>query len=123
MAINSFRELEVWKRSIELAKCIYRLTDKLPRSELYGLTSQIRRSAVSIPSNIAEGYNRRNRKEFLQFLGIAYGSAAEAETQLVLIKELYLADDEQINNSFSLNTEIQKMLYSLMKKLSLETTN
>jgi four helix bundle protein len=118
MIINSFRELIVWKKSIELTKSVYQLTQKLPKSELYGLTSQIRRSVISIPSNIAEGYNRRNRKEFLQFLGIAYGSAAETETQLVLIKELYIIDDEEINISFSLDTEIQKMLYSLMKKLT-----
>ena len=123
MVINSFRELIVWKKSIELAKSVYRLTQKLPKSELYGLTSQIRRAVISIPSNIAEGYNRRNRKEFLQFLEIAYGSAAETETQLVLIKELYIIDDDEINASFSLNTEIQKMLYSLMKKLTPLTNN
>ena len=75
--IKSYKELIVWQKSIELVKEVYKATDKLPKAELYALTSQMRRAAVSIPSNIAEGYKRRNRGEYLQFLGIADASAAE----------------------------------------------
>ena len=91
--VKTRRDLDVWKNGIELVKRIYVLTSNFPKEEIYTLTSQIRRSAISIPSNIAEGAARNSKKEFLQFLYIALGSAAELETQLILAKELsYMKD-------------------------------
>lgn len=86
--IKSFRDLEIWKRGIDLVKNIYEITKSFPNSECYGLTSQIRRAAVSIPSNIAEGHARGHKAEFRQFVFIALGSLAELETQLIIAYEL-----------------------------------
>jgi len=80
--VQSFRDLHVWQRSMELAVAVYRLTQAFPREELYGLTSQLRRATVSIPSNIAEGQGRLNTREFRQYLGVARGSNCELQTQL-----------------------------------------
>ncbi len=115
MYIQSFKQLTVWQKSIRLVKEIYILTLSLPREELYGLTSQMRRSAVSIPSKIAEGKKRRTRKDFIQFLRIADGSAAELETQIIITKDLY----PYISSikSESLLLEVQKMLITIIKKL------
>lgn len=115
MAVQSFRELIVWQKSLDLAKEIYSLTGKLPQEELYGLTSQLRRCAVSIPSNIAEGSKRGTTKDFIQFLRIANGSAAELETQLLLVNDLYRVD---YIHAKELLDEVQKMLMMLIKKLS-----
>lgn len=89
MYIQSYKELIVWQKSIELVKDIYHLTDQYPKSELYCLISQMRRAAISIASNIAEGYKRRQLGEYVQFLGIANGSAAELETQIIISKDIY----------------------------------
>ena len=89
MPIESFKQLKVWQKSIELVKEIYQVTNQLPKPELYGLSSQMRRAAVSIASNIAEGYKRKNRGEYLQFLNIANASTAELETQIIIVKEIY----------------------------------
>jgi four helix bundle protein len=113
--LKSFKQLQVWQRSMELVKEIYQLTAGLPPEEKYGLTSQIRRCAISIPSNIAEGFKRRNPAEYRQFLAIAAGSAAEVETQLILTKELFAADTSRADE---LLLEVQKMLSVLIKKLS-----
>ena len=86
--IQSYRDLVVWQKSVELSVEIYKITSKFPKDELYGLVSQMRRSAVSIPSNIAEGKNRGTRKDFAQFLRISYGSGAELETQLEIAHQL-----------------------------------
>lgn len=86
--MKTYKDLIVWQKSIELVKEIYLLTEDFPKEEIYGLTSQIRRCAVSIPSNIAEGKMRTTNKEFSHFLSIAYGSGAELETQLILAKLL-----------------------------------
>lgn len=115
MYLKSYKELTVWQRSIELVKETYKLTNEFPKSEVYGLAIQMRRAAVSIPSNIAEGYLRKNRKEFLQFLRIAYGSSAELETQLIIAKDLYTNVNHQ--KADSLLQEAQKMLYGIIKKL------
>ncbi len=80
MYIESYKELKVWKKSIDLVKEIYKITNKFPKEEIYVLVSQMRRAAISIPSNIAEGYKRKNLKEYIQFLSIAEASAAELET-------------------------------------------
>src|ERR1700734_3016527 len=85
---QSFRDLAVWKRAMQLTVCVYRLSQGFPREEVYGLTSQIRRSGVSIPSNIAEGQGRTNLGEFRQFLGIARGSNCELQTQLEIARTL-----------------------------------
>jgi len=115
MYLKSYKELKVWQKSIELVRQIYNITSKFPRSEIYVLSSQMQRSAVSIPSNIAEGHLRKNIKEFLQFLRVSYGSTAELETQLIIAKDLY----QNINYSKteSLLEEIQKMLNVMIKKL------
>src|SRR6056297_2933314 len=114
--MENFRNLIVWKRSVKLATDIYGSTVKFPKHELYGLTSQIRRAAVSISSNIAEGAGRRSKKEFANFLGFSYGSACELETQLLISKNLKYLKGEDFNTLFNDLNEIQKMLYVLEKK-------
>lgn len=96
-------------------KQTYIITKELPKEELYGLSSQMRRSAVSVSSNIAEGYKRKNRGEYLQFLSIAEASVAELETQFIILKEVYEGID--INETEELLQEVQKMLFTLIKKL------
>jgi four helix bundle protein len=114
MAVYSFKDLTVWQKSFALAKEVYLLSSKLPKEEQFGLVSQMRRCAISIPSNIAEGHQRNNTREYKQFLGIAKGSAAELETQLLLSQEIHSLD---IEKELALLTEIQKMLNSLIAKL------
>ena len=118
LEINSYRDLIVWQRSMELVEEIYILTKKLPREEIFGLTSQARRAAVSIPSNIAEGRSRGYRKEYAQFLRNAFGSGAELETQLEIIKRLYKIYSKLFVKPDSLLEETMKMLNSLIFKLS-----
>lgn len=111
---SSYRQLKVWQLSYTLAKEVYELTARLPSSEQYGLTSQLQRAAVSIPSNIAEGQQRKGSQEFAQFLGIARGSAAELSTQLLLAHEIYQVNTAELIEKLE---EVQKMLYSLQSKL------
>jgi len=118
MEIRSFKDLTVWQKSFLLTKDIYILTKKLPKTEQFGLISQIQRCAVSIPSNIAEGNQRHNRREYAQFVGIAQGSSAELETQLLLIQDIYKIN---VSNELSCLTEVQKMLKSLGHKLKTST--
>ena len=115
--IKSYKDLIIWKKSMELVRLIYELTNKFPQSEIYGLTSQMRRAAVAIPSNIAEGYGRRSSKEYLQFLSIAYGSSLELETQIILSNDLKLVREIEVRNILILLEEIKKMLYVLMFKI------
>lgn len=115
MYIQSFKQLIVWQKAMELVKEIYIITSKFPRSELYGLISQMRRAVVSIVCNIAEGKKRKTIKDFLQFLRIADGSAAELETLILISKDLYQNID--FSKSESLLEEIQKMLITIIKKL------
>jgi four helix bundle protein len=96
---QSFRNLAVWQRSIELTVAVYRLTSGFPDSEKFGLTSQIRRAAVSVASNIAEGYGRSTRGEYVQFLGHARGSCSEVETQIVIAKALEFGAKEQLQRA------------------------
>ncbi len=113
--INSYKDLLVWQKSISLVKEIYQQVSIFPQNEEYGLSSQMRRAVVSIPSNIAEGWGRKSRKNYVQFLRIARGSLYELETQLIISKELkYYKDFEKIE---ALIIEISKMLNSLIKKL------
>ena len=103
---------------MDLAVLIFEVTSKFPKSELYGLTSQMRRAVVSIPSNIAEGYGRRSKKEFRQFILIAYSSALELETQLLLAKRLEFVSIIEFEKTYSVLQETQKMLNSLSSKLN-----
>ena len=114
---RSYRDLDVWKLSIELVKEIYQVTAKFPPTEMYGLTNQLRRAAISIPSNIAEGQGRNSFKEFKQFLAIALGSLAELETQLIISHEIgYLTLDDYGKLSAALDT-IRKMIKALANSL------
>lgn len=115
MKVNSFKELIVWQKSITLVNEIYSITKQLPKSETYGLASQMQRAGVGIPSNIAEGYRRNHRAEFVQFLGIAISSAAELETQIIICKQQYSVID--YSKAEVLVEEVQKMLYSMISKL------
>jgi len=115
--IKSYKELIVWQKSFELAKEIFILTNKFPHSELYGITSQMRRAATSIPSNIAEGYGRKSTKSYAQFYAIAYGSALELETQVLLSKELQFNSLENFKKVDSLLIEVCKMLNAMITKI------
>jgi four helix bundle protein len=112
---HSFRDLLVWQRAIQLTIKVYRLTQEFPREELYGLTSQMRRSAVSLPSNIAEGHGRLNTAEFRQFLGIARGSNFELQTQLEIARTLKFGNQRLIDEAEGLSHEVGKMIYSILE--------
>jgi four helix bundle protein len=114
--MKSYRELEVWKKSMDFSVEIYRLTKCFPGYELYGLCSQLRRAAISIPSNISEGASRHSTKEFVQFLYISNGSLSEVETQLEIAMRLnYIETLENITDNIKL---IRKMLINLIRSLS-----
>lgn len=117
MQSNSYKDLIVWKKSIELVMEVYILTENFPKSEIYGLTSQIRRAAVAIPSNIAEGQKRAHQKEFLQFLYISYSSGAELETQIEICKKLPKLKNFDYSKVETLLNEIMKMLNGLISSL------
>ncbi len=114
MKIQSYKELIVWQKSIQLVKEVYKLTSLFPRNEQFVIISQIHRAVISIPSNIAEGYARRSHKEYLRFYAIAYGSALELDTQLIISKELKLALGESFRKSEELLVEVIKMLYVMV---------
>ncbi|WP_339840432.1 four helix bundle protein [uncultured Maribacter sp.] len=115
--MNNYRELNIWKKGMQLVQEIYFLTKKLPDDEKFGLISQIKRCSVSIPSNIAEGAGRNSNKEFARFLSIANGSTTELETQLILIVNLKFVAESDINNALALCNEIKNMNYALQKSL------
>jgi len=116
MGVHSYKELVVWKKSIELVKSIYEITKNFPQSEQFGITSQMRRAAVSIPSNIAEGYGRKSSKEYKQLYSIAYGSALELDTQLLICRGLKLIDQRDYEETEKILSEIIKMLYVMVYK-------
>ena len=118
MAVLSFKELIVWQKSMDLTIAIYRLVKKLPKEELYSLSDQMRRAAVSIPSNITEGQERNTTKDFIWFLSVAKGSRAELETQLEICLKIGYLTDADIAESVQLLKEIGKMLNALIKKLA-----
>ena len=115
--IRSFRDLIVWQKSLELVTMMYEITQGFPKEELYGLTSQLRRSAVSIPSNIAEGKCRKNKKDYIRFLNIAYASGAELETQIEVAKRLPRTKNFDYRKAESLLFGVMKMLNVLIRKL------
>ena len=113
-----YRELKVWQLAMALAEEVYKLCAEFPRHEVYGLTSQLQRAAVSIPSNIAEGQARNSSKEFFHFLGIARGSLAELETQIMLAQRLDYLTAEKTNMALEKAEEIGKMLKGLQKTIT-----
>lgn len=116
--VKSFRDLLVWQKGIDLTKLVYSLTRPFPSEEKFGLVSQLRRAAVSVPSNIAEGQARRSSAEFSQFISISLGSLAELETQLIIVVELRLAKAGEVEPLIAHIHELQKMLHSLRSKLA-----
>jgi four helix bundle protein len=117
MAIRTYQDLKVWQKGMVLAEACYELTSGFPKDELYGLTSQIRRAAVSIPANIAEGYGREYPREFIQFLRIAQGSLKELETHLLLAGRVDLAPLTQIEPILEICNAISRMLRSFIRAL------
>lgn len=121
--MHNFRELKIWKEAMEITKTTYRLTKTFPGAELYGLTSQINRAAVSIPSNIAEGAGRNSNKEFTQFLNISIGSCFELETQMILAFEFgYIQKDDLEIFTLNLN-KLEKMINTLISTLRKQLSN
>ncbi|WP_370101012.1 four helix bundle protein [Xanthomarina gelatinilytica] len=115
--MHRFEELKIWQKAMNITENCYRTTENFPVEEKYGLTSQLRRSAVSIPSNIAEGAGRNTNGDFMQFLGIANGSSYELLTQLYLSKRLNLITEEKVRPIISEILEVTKMNYSLQQSL------
>jgi four helix bundle protein len=114
---QDYKDLVVWQKGIALAKLIYRLTQSFPSAEKFGLIAQMRRAAVSIPSNLAEGQARRTTGEFVQFISHAEGSVAELDTQLILSIELEVCEHARVAAAFELIGELRRMLNGLRRKL------
>lgn len=117
MAISSYRDLTVWQKGMDLAEACYRLTASFPREEVFGMTSQIRRAAVSVPANIAEGWGRDGKGEFVQFLRIAQGSLKELETHLLLTERVGLATAQSTRPILDTAEELGKMLRMLYRSI------
>jgi len=113
--MTTHKDLNVWKKSMNLVILTYRLTGQFPKEELFGLSSQMRRAAVSIPSNIAEGHGRNSDKELIRFLFISLGSASELETQILLSNKLDFLNEEGFNQLNELNNEVIRMLVALIR--------
>ncbi|MGB3467181.1 MAG: four helix bundle protein [Cyclobacteriaceae bacterium] len=118
--MHNFKELNVWQKARKLTKSVYTLTENFPSDERFGIISQIRRSAISIPSNIAEGSSRNSNKDFIRFLRIAIGSSFELETQLILSFDLDLLEERKLEQVIIEINEVQKMLRGLEKRLTTE---
>ena len=116
-ALKSYQDLEVWKKSIELAEMVYQISARFPAAEKFGMTSQVRRAAVSVAANIAEGAERHGTGEFRQFLGIASGSLAETETFLILAQRLGMAKEEQVKLLLAQAADVGRMLNGLKRSL------
>ena len=119
--VESHKDLTVWQKSMDLVVLVYKLMEQLPKEERYSLCDQIRRSVVSIPSNIAEGKSRNSIKEYKQFIGIAKGSAAELETQLLICERIGYLNKEDLSNTLGLLDEVSKMLAKLNTALAPRT--
>ena len=120
--MKDFRRLDVWHLSIQLVTTVYEASSSFPPSERFGLTSQIRRAAISIPSNIAEGSGRESQRDFARFLGYARGSSAEVECQLVIANRLAFMTDERLEALLEEAQKIQRMLSSLIRKLRIDAS-
>ncbi|HPT72654.1 MAG TPA: four helix bundle protein [Candidatus Cloacimonadota bacterium] len=123
MKVNSYKDLVVWQKAMDLVMEIYHLSRQFPKEEQYGLTNQIRRAVVSIPSNIAEGRSRHSTPEYMHFLSIAQGSLAETETQIYIAIKLAYINEEQSIKALQLREEISKMLVSIYSKLRFTNQN
>jgi len=117
MAVQSYRQLITWQKAMELVKQIYNLTKSFPKEEIYGLTSQIRRAAVSVPSNIAEGQGRDSTKEFIHHLSIAYGSLMEVETQVLIAESLNYLKSEETSLILEKTAEVGRIINGLSHSL------
>ncbi len=116
--MNSYRDLIVWQKSMDIVTLVYKISKLFPDNEKFGLTSQIKRSSVSVPSNIAEGYGRNYTKDYIRFLNIARGSLYEMQTQLQVALNLSFVDESALDEINSLSKEVEKMLNSLISKLA-----
>ncbi|TAL19433.1 four helix bundle protein [Patescibacteria group bacterium] len=125
--MSSYKDLIVWQKAMQLVKKVYSLTQLLPREELYGLASQMKRAAVSVPCNIAEGFRRNHRQEQIQFFAVSYGSGAELETQIEICKQLGFAKAEQTKVAEDILNEVMRMLNTfsipMSRRLQDSTTN
>ena len=121
--LKNYKELKVWQRSYQLCLEIYKITKRFPNEEKYGLTSQIRRAAVSVPSNISEGYGRKTTPEYIRFLYIAYGSNCEMETQILLSGDLGYIETDKLENLQERMGEVERMLKALIKSLEKKHSN
>ena len=121
--LKDYKELQVWQKAYQLCVAIYKRTNTFPKEERYGITSQIRRAAVSIPSNIAEGYGRKTTKEYIQALYIAYGSVCELETQILLSNDLGYINAEDLEQLQKSLGDIERMLKGLIKSLENKHSN
>lgn len=117
MRIESYRQLEVWKKAVALVTEVYRTSQAFPKDEMYGLMSQLRSAAVSVPANIAEGWGRNMTGEYIQFLRTARGSLLECETHLIIAKNLEFIGDETLERMTAKTQELNKMLNSLISSL------
>jgi four helix bundle protein len=121
--LKNYKDLKVWKKSYDLCLKVYKITKSFPKEEVYGLTSQIRRSAVSVPSNIAEGYGRKTTPDYLKSLYIAYGSMCELETQFLMSNDLGYIKDGEIKELKEEMREVERMLKALIKSLENKDSN
>ncbi len=117
MPIKDYRDLIVWQRAMDLVEKIYELTRRFPKEELYGLSSQVRKAAVSVPSNIAEGHGRHTTREFLHFLSIASGSLREIETDVLIARRLGYVDQRNESETLSLAAEVSRLGSALVRSL------
>ncbi len=121
--LKNYKSLKVWQKSYALCIRIYQATRKFPKEEIYGLTSQVRRSAVSIPSNIAEGYGRKTTADYIRFLYIAYGSLCELETPILLAGDLKYVESGNMEGLKTDLSEIERMLKALIRSLEAKPSN
>lgn len=121
MAGRSYRDLIAWQKAMDLAEEVWTVSEGWPRAQLYGLTDQVRRAAVSIPSNIAEGQGRNGRGEFRRFLDIAHGSLCELETQLLLARRVRFLDEPTLDRLLSQSAEVGRLLQGLLRRLRTPT--
>jgi four helix bundle protein len=125
MKVKKYSELIAWQKAMDLVESVYKATASFPREEIYGLTSQVRRAAVSVPSNIAEGQGRKSTMEFLHHLSIAYGSLTETETQLLIAGRLAYLEQKKVDHLIDQTNEVGRLLNGLSNSLSAKqrTTN
>lgn len=115
--MKTFRDILIWQKSMSLVTKIYTTTNNFPKEEIFGITSQIRRCSVSIPSNVAEGFGRESNKEYLRFLNISLGSLFELQTQIEIAKNIQYLDEEKFNEIYEDTREIERMLVSFINKI------